>query len=307
MQENSKRKLMKWIPSEDMHTIARLCRIFNKGNIYEIFWEYCGLNAEILCKREPYGWLYYEDDRLEGFALGRRRQGALRMGGAFCFEEVWGPCDGSSNELGQLGERDGKRALQFRKLTESLDFKLPIVLRAPTDNQFAHMVARIVNAKWVNGLVIAQRRLNKKFELSIPTGYKFRMFEDGDQFYMSKIHEEAFDEDFSSNDYKAWATATNCQIIIAIHHEEPVGFVIAEKRQCGGFGDFNIAVKPPHQGKGIGSALLKAAFNCLINMKVRNVVADYLVLNASAHILYQRLGFKPKRIYNYFLLRPSAT
>lgn len=305
MPENSKTKLMKWIPSENMNAIAKLCRIFNQGKIYEIFWEYCGLTANMLSERGAYGWLYYENDKLSGFALGRQRHGAMRMSGAFIFEEIWGQCDGTSNELGELSRKDRKRALQFRKLIDSLDSNRPIVLRAATDNQFAHIIARLLKARWINGLIIAERKLNRKFGFSTPSGYRFKMFENGDQFCMSEIHKEAFSEDFSPEDYKIWATAVNCRTIIAAHQDETVGFIIAEKRHCGSLGDFSIAVKPAFQGKGIGSALLKAAFNIFIDMKVKRVIADYLILNTSAHNLYQKHGFKPKRIYNYFLIGTS--
>ncbi len=164
MSANSKTRTMKWIPSEDMETIAKLCGIFNQGNVYEIFWEYCGLNAEILSKKEAYGWLYYENGKLSGFALSRRRQGVARMNEALVFEEVWGPCDGISSELVALSRRDRKRALQFKKLISSLDFGSSIVLRAAADNQFAHMVARSLKARWVNGLIIAERKLDVKFD-----------------------------------------------------------------------------------------------------------------------------------------------
>jgi len=301
--ENSKTRSMKWISSENMRVIAKLCRRFNRGKVYEVFWEYCGLTAEVLSKREAYGWLYYEDDKLSGFALGRQRRGIMRVNEAFVFEEAWGPCDGTSSELGVLSRMDKERALGFKRLMDSLDFKFPIVLRAATDNQFTHMIARNLKARWVNGLIIAERKMNRKFEFSTPAGYKFRMFDDGDEFCMSEIHKEAFGEAVSPDDYKAWAAAMNCRAVIATYHEEPIGFVIAEKRRCDSLGDFNIAIKPVHQGKGIGSALLKAVLNILIDMGVKRVIADYLMLNTSAHNLYQKHNFKPRRIYNYFLMR----
>jgi ribosomal protein S18 acetylase RimI-like enzyme len=91
--------------------------------------------------------------------------------------------------------------------------------------------------------------------------------------------------------------------IIATYCKKPIGFIIAEKRRCNSLGDFNIAVKPCHHNKGVGSALLKAAFNVFIDMNVQRVIADYLMLNAPAHRLYQKHRFKPKRIYNYFLMQ----
>ena len=160
MQENSK-GLMKWSPSENLRTIAELCEVFNKHKVYEIFWEYCGLTEEILRERRAYAWLYYENDMLSGFALGRKRRATVQIGEAFVFEEVWGPCDGNTTELGALSRRDQKRAFEFKKSVCSLDSKLPTVLRAATDNQFAHMVARQLKARWVNGLVIAEKKLKR--------------------------------------------------------------------------------------------------------------------------------------------------
>jgi GNAT superfamily N-acetyltransferase len=301
MSESLNIKPPEWTPSRDLSFMARLCRCFNQRKVYEIFWEYCGLTADVLSERQARGWLYYENGELSGFALGRPRHGIDRTGQTFVFEEVWGPCDGTSNELGGLSGRDMERALQFRNVINSVDSKSPTVLRAAVDNQFAHSISRALKARWVNGLIIAERPLRKKAEFSTPTGYKLRLFEDGDQFYMSKIHEEAFREDFSPNDYKAWATKANCRTIMVTHHRKPVGFIIAEKRRCCSLGDFNIAIKPAHQGKGIGSALLNAAFNVFVDLGVKRVIADYLLLNTSAHRLYQKHNFKPKRIYNYFL------
>jgi len=292
------------MPSKDFSTIISLCESFNQGRIYEILGEYCNLTSDIFEERGAHCWLFYENDRLCGFALGRRRQkGLLRMDGAFIFEEVWAPCDGLPNEFGQPSKRDIKRILQFKRLIDSMNRKSPTILRAAIDNRFAHMIARALKARWMNGLVIAERTLNKKVKFSNPAGYKLRLFEDGDQFHTSKIHEKAFKEKCKPKIYKAWATATNCRTIIATCHNVPVGFMIAEKRRCGSLGDFTIAVKPTHQGKGIGSVLLKAAFNAFIDMGVKRVIADYLMLNASAQRLYEKNNFEPKRIYNYFLCK----
>jgi ribosomal protein S18 acetylase RimI-like enzyme len=301
MQEKAK-GLTKWIPSENLRTAAELCEVFNKKKIYEIFGEYCGLTEQILRERKACAWLYYEDGMLSGFALGRKRRATVRIGEAFVFEEAWGPCDGNTTELGVLGRKDQKRAFEFKKSVCSLDSKLPRVLRAATDNQFAHTVARQLTVRWVNGLVIAEKKLESKFKLSIPAGYKLRMFEDGDESCMSEIHREVFDEKIPAEEYRAWATVANCRTVIATHRGNLVGFIIAEKRRCGSLGDFNIAIKTAHQHKGVGSALLRTSFNIFLEMKVKKVIADYLMLNAHAHILYYKNGFRPKRAYNYFLM-----
>jgi len=302
MLKSAKIKFSGWMSSGDLHTVVSLCEDFNHGRIYEIFWEYCDLTPEILRERKANCWLYYENGKLCGFGLGRRRhRGFLCMGGAFIFEEVWAPCEGLSSELGQPSKRDIKRVIQFKRLIDSMNGSFLTVLRTATYNQFAHMIARELKASWINGLIIAEKTLNRKFEFSYPNGYESRLFENGDQFYMSKIHEKAFKEKAAPKIYKAWATATNCRTILATHHNTPVGFIIAEKRRCGSLGDFSIAVDPAHHGRGIGSVLLRAAFNAFIDMKVKKVVADYLILNSSAHRLYQKHNFRTKRIYNYFL------
>jgi ribosomal protein S18 acetylase RimI-like enzyme len=301
MQEKMK-GLMEWSPSENLRAIAELCEVFNKKRVYEIFWEYCGLTEQILKERKACAWLLYENGRLSGFALGRKRRATVQIGEAFVFEEVWGPCDGNATELGVLSRKDQQRVFEFKKSVCSLNSKLPRVLRAATDNQFAHVVARQLKVRWVNGLVIAEKKLESKFKLSIPAEYKLRMFEDGDESCMSEIHREVFDEKIPLEEYRAWATGANCRTVIATHQGNLVGFIIAEKRRCGSLGDFNIAIKTAHQDRGLGSALLRASFNIFLEMKVKKVIADYLMLNTHAHILYYKHGFRPKRTYNYFLM-----
>ena len=78
--------------------------------------------------------------------------------------------------------------------------------------------------------------------------------------------------------------------------------MIAERRKCSSLGNFVIAVRPKYQSKHVGSALLKAGLNSLVQMGVRRVVVDCLMLNAPAHDLYKKHGFKFRRICNYFLL-----
>lgn len=304
MLETLRERFTGWVPSRDMRLMAKLCKRFNQGRIYEIFGEYCGLTSHVLDERHACGWLHYESGKLDGFALGRRRQGALRMREFFVFEEVWGPCEGTSNELAQPCEDDIRRVNEFRELIDSLG-RFPVVLRAAVDNHFAHLISRTLEADWVNGLILAEKTLNGKVELPAPVGYKLRMFEDRDEYYMSNIHKAAFEEVISPETYRAWATATNCHAVMATVDKHPVGFIIAEKRRCGSLGDFTIAVHPTHQGKGIGTALLKTAFNIFVDVKVKTVIADYLMLNRRAHNLYQRHKLEPKRIYNYFLYDQS--
>ena len=289
-----------WAPSKDLLTVVKLCRFFNRRRVYAIFDEYCGLTSDVLFKKQAKSWLYYEDGRVKGFALGRHSQGALRMRGAFAFEEVWAPCDGVSTELGCLSEDDIEKVNRFRELIESMEENL-IVIRASVDNSFAHLVARTLKANWINGLVLAERKLSEKVEVSVPKGFRLRTFKSGDENRIARIHKEVFGENFSPMRYRIWATASNCRTIVATKNGFPVGFIIAEKRSCGSLGDFIIAVDPSHHRKGLGSTLLQAAFNVFIDMNVKKVIADYLMLNTPAHHFYQKHNFRPKRTYNYFL------
>jgi len=76
MPENLRKELTAWVSSQDMFTIAKLCKRLNQSRIYEIFGEYCGLTSHILKERQACGWLHYENGKLDGFALGKCRQGA---------------------------------------------------------------------------------------------------------------------------------------------------------------------------------------------------------------------------------------
>jgi len=72
----------------------------------------------------------------------------------FVFEEIWGTCDGILTELGQPSKDDTTKVHEFKEAIDSLG-KFPIVLRAPVDNHFAHLISRILKADWVNGLVLS--------------------------------------------------------------------------------------------------------------------------------------------------------
>jgi ribosomal protein S18 acetylase RimI-like enzyme len=290
------------VASKAQATAARLCKRFNHKKVYEIFGEYCGLTSDILDKGHALSWLYYEYGRLNGFALGRRKHHAFGLHETFVFEEIWANCDGTSTEWGFPSEDDIRRLDQFKRLISSLD-EPQIVLRAPVDNNFAHLVARNLDAIWINGLILAERRWKDKVEFSTPPGVKLRVFKNGDQKYMARIHQESFAENISPDQYKAWATKLNCRTIIAIKERCPVGFIIAEKRRCGSLGDFTIAIDHHYRRRGLGSALLCSAFNVFVDMELNKVIADCLLLNSSAHYLYQKHNFKPKRIYNYFVCK----
>jgi hypothetical protein len=87
MSRNTKTKLAGWTTTKDLSTIIGNCEKFNQGRTYEIFGEYCNLTPNILKERGAHCWLYYENEKLCGFALGRRKRGILlRMGDNFIFK-----------------------------------------------------------------------------------------------------------------------------------------------------------------------------------------------------------------------------
>lgn len=91
--------------------------------------------------------------------------------------------------------------------------------------------------------------------------------------------------------------------IMATHHGEPVGFIIAEKGNYASLGDFTIVVSPAHRNKCVGSALPQAALNVFVNMGVRRVITDYLMAIVPAHNLYRKPGLRQKRTYDFFMLQ----
>lgn len=129
-----------------------------------------------------------------------------------------------------------------------------------------------------------------------------RLFKNRDEKDLSHIHQNAFREEFAPASYRVWATAPNCRTLVVTYSSRPVGFIIAEKRPYRQIGDFNIAVEPNYQGRGLGRALLRAALRAFVHMGVRRVIADYLLLNTAAHGLYQSHGFRVVRAYNYFMM-----
>lgn len=87
---------------------------------------------------------------------------------------------------------------------------------------------------------------------------------------------------------------------MAVLQGEAVGFLTAERRHDGGYGDFNIAVEPRFHGRGIGSALMETGLNDLIEMGCETAVADYLLQNVKVQALNRKYGFVVVRAYNYY-------
>src|SRR5713226_9248974 len=117
---------------------------------------------------------------------------------------------------------------------------------------------------------------------------------------MSRIHYAAFHVPHPPREYLGWATSPNCRTTLALFQGEAVGFLTAEKRRDGRYGDFNIAVEPKFHGRGLGSALMERGLNDLIEMGCETAVADYWLQNAKVQALNRKYGFRIVRAYNYF-------
>ncbi len=173
-----------WVLTRDLAALRESCKRWNKDRFYEILWEYNHLTLSILKQRKARGWFYYEGGSLEGFALGRERLGWWH------FEELWGPCEGSSELPSRIKPRDAIRAGRFQKLLAQL--KTRTLIRAAVHNSYANIIAQHVGAQWSGGFLLATRSLQRKLMVNIPRGFQLRCFRNGDEKYMSRIHLTAF-------------------------------------------------------------------------------------------------------------------
>lgn len=287
-----------WIETSDFALAARLCENWNSGRLYEIFWEYADLQAKTLKDRNARSWLCYEHQRLSGIALGRH------VRGFFVLEEVWAPFEGLFGDVVDVSEADILRVEAFRSQVVSSVWEHPLLMRGATNNIFVHGVARVLKLPWFNGLVLGERALPVKDGIKIPFGCVLRDFKAGDEDFFSSLYKEVYSEEVSSREFRNWATQRHCRTIVALSRGEHIGFIIAEKRPYGSLGDFAIAVSPRHHRKGVGGALLHAGLDALYRMGARRAVADYRTFNGATHALYESAGFRPKRVYDYFLVQP---
>jgi GNAT superfamily N-acetyltransferase len=287
-----------WAETSDLALIARLCEKWNSGRLYEIFWEYAELDAQVLGEKGARAWLCFEDGRLSGFALGRN------VKGFFVIEELWGEFDGLFGDMIKISERDRLRVEAFRSRVLDKIEERPLLIRGAIENCFAHGVARALNLSWFNGLILGARSLNERIDsIAIPHGYVLRDFASGDEQFFASLYREVYSEHVSPKEFKEWATKKDCKTIVASLRSEPLGFIIAEKRPYNSIGDFAIAVSPAQHRKGIGGALLDRGMNALYEMGVRRAIADYRTFNGATHALYGGRGFKPARVYNYFWVK----
>ena len=147
---------------------------------------------------------------------------------------------------------------------------------------------------------MATRRLGRKLTVGVPAGFKLRRFRKGDEKDLSRIHHAAFHIRHPPREYLEWATNPNSRTTLVVFQGEAVGFLTAEKRRDGRYGDFNVAVDPKFHTRGLGSALMERGLNDLIEVGCETAVADYWLQNAKVQALNRKYGFRIVRSYNYY-------
>lgn len=87
--------------------------------------------------------------------------------------------------------------------------------------------------------------------------------------------------------YEEWQAG----FLVAEKDEVVIGFVVLVLTSDGEGRVFALAVDPRYRRKGVGRALLKAAFNTLGNRKIGYVRLEVRVSNHIAQSLYRSMGF----------------
>jgi ribosomal protein S18 acetylase RimI-like enzyme len=92
-------------------------------------------------------------------------------------------------------------------------------------------------------------------------------------------------------------------VFVAVEGERVVGFVTTSLDPEMGIGHIpNIAVDPSCQGKGIGSALLRAAFDYFIAEGITHTQIETLENNAVGQHLYPKAGFREIARQIYYMM-----
>ena len=119
---------------------------------------------------------------------------------------------------------------------------------------------------------------------------KLRHFEKPDIRIVMEIEEESsLDGDASlyMDLYKEWPEG----FLVAEYGDTVIGFIVLVLTPEGDGRVFAIAVDSRYRGRGVGRALLKAAFNILRKRKIGFVRLEVRVSNSIAQRLYRSTGF----------------
>jgi len=131
-------------------------------------------------------------------------------------------------------------------------------------------------------------------ELIVNTGkgltIKIRNFKRPDIKRIIEIEEDSLlngDTELYLELYEEWLEG----FLVAEKDAEVIGFVVLVLTSEGEGRVFAIAVDSRYRGKGVGRALLKAAFNTLRKRKIGYVRLEVRVSNSIAQRLYRSMGF----------------
>ncbi len=125
-----------------------------------------------------------------------------------------------------------------------------------------------------------------------PAGLHVTVGDTRDARAMAKIHASGF--------YRGWPV-TDFEAYLADFQTTPAYVAVDGKRNLSGFAMFRlaedecelltIAVDPKRRNRGLGRALLTAAFADLVKTRARTLFLEVDETNASAIALYRRFGF----------------
>jgi ribosomal-protein-alanine N-acetyltransferase len=119
---------------------------------------------------------------------------------------------------------------------------------------------------------------------------KIRNFELPDIRRVMEIEEESFldgESEMYIEMYREWPDG----FLVAEKEDKVIGFVVVVLTPEGEGRIFALAVDSKYRGKGVGRALLKAAFSVLRQIKIGYVRLEVRVSNQVAERLYRSMGF----------------
>jgi ribosomal protein S18 acetylase RimI-like enzyme len=100
--------------------------------------------------------------------------------------------------------------------------------------------------------------------------------------------------------------AANCERWLALEDGRPLGVSILSQIADSGVIEY-LGVVPAARHRGIGRAILNHAVNTFHDMGVKQISVSVDARNQPARALYDRLGFRPVRTQNLWLLRLPRT
>lgn len=283
----------KWQTTDNLLEVSDLCISFNRGRLYETFWQY-SITAEELAGQNAKAWVYKDGIRTTGVAVSRT------IGTITTIEELWGEIDGFYGDpQGKLSSKDSKKLRECSTIFDSI--QRPTRLRVPLDNHFGGRVAIEYGLKWLNGMVLATRELKSYLKLEVPKGVFIREAHSGDEVNIKRMHDTYYNSVNELKVYSEWISKGSCETFIAEVDGKFAGHIIAEVHS-NWMGDFDIAVSPEFLRNGIGTALLRTGLNSLFKRGAKVAIANFMVMSSSTNNFYCDNGFIFSRAFNYFSL-----